>query len=216
MRHPDVEIDGTTRVWHVPMQPVKDWVAENPGNIPREYERDGFDRATMFALVWRDLWYMSLFTSGGDIDDEPANRTWLAVSLRDLRPLPHYPRMYPEVNWELRVSELKREEPPVNGEALYTELGAMPWFIYQFHGLPERAVMNVGNGETFAIFGWQVCARGKRPIPEVMALLSLEVNKLRVEHGMPELVINRGDPVLTEFSLDPRAGLLTTHEKVTV
>lgn len=205
MRHADVTIDNQTHVWHVPMDRLGDWVHRNPELVFMGSRGDWFDR------LWRDLWYMSVPVSGGDYDDEMAERAWLAISLIDLRQARDYPVMYVEAEWELRAQPITGTDPPVNGEALFDGEGP-PWFVYHFHGLPEEKVLDVGNGETFAIFGWQACARGKRPIGEVCTALSLQVNQMRGDLGLRPLEIGEGDPLFSQFGIDPTAGLLIETE----
>lgn len=206
MRRPDVIIDGQTHIWRVPMQPLYQWVREHAEKMPR------YARGSLFEKVWRDLWYVRAYVHGGDYDDELAESVWFAVILRDLRNAPDvYPRMYVEAEWELAVEELERAVPPLNGEGLYDQLDQPPTFAYQFHGLSEERVMDVGSGESFAIFGWQMIARGRRPIGDVAMILSMQVNDLRVRDGLEPLQIATGrDPFLGIAGGLRNAGLLCT------
>lgn len=196
MRHPDVIIDGQTHIWHVPMKNVYQWVAERPDRVPREYEYvpGSLSRGESFKRIWKDLWYVRAYVSGGDYDDDVAESFWFAVSLRDIRNAPaEWPRLYPEAEWELCVEELRRHHPPLDGYGLLDPLDQPPTVLYQFHGLSEERVMDVGGGESFAIFGWQTIARGRRPVEEVTALLSYEVNDLRIRDGLePLFVLDNG------------------------
>lgn len=210
MRRPDVTIDAQTNVWHVPMDRLSVWVDEHPEVVFMG------SRGERFKRLWRDLWYMSVPVSGGDYDDALAERAWLAICLIDLRGAADYPVMYREAEWELRAQPIEGTEPPVNGDGLFESVGP-PWFVYHFHGLPEETVLRVGRNErgepeSFAIFGWQALARGKRPIQEVCALLSLEVNAIRQGLGLRPLEIGEGDPLFAQYGLDPTAGLLIETE----
>lgn len=202
MRDPDIVIDGQTRIYHVPIERLQEWARTHPERMHQA------SREQRFTRIWRDLWYLSVPISGGDIDDEIAERAWFAVSLRDLRQAPpEWPRFYREAEWELCAEEID-EEPEVNGNGMYDQMDQPPTFLYQFHGLPESRVLDVGNGESFAIFGWQVLARGRRPIGEVCALLSMQVNALRMMDGLEGLKIASGDPLLVALGEIPNAGLL--------
>lgn len=203
MRHPDLSIDGSTHVWRVPMDRLTDWVAAHPEVIFQGSRDDRFPR------LWRDLYYMRIMFHGGDYDDEVAESGWIAVSLRDLRQTPDYPRAYREAEWEVRVEKLARVTPPVNGDGLYDTLPEPPLLVYHFHGLDEERILNVGDGNSFAVFGVEAFARGPRPEPVACYMLSLMVNALRERDGKEPLAITTGDPLLLQAGLEPSGtGLL--------
>lgn len=191
MRHPDYTIDGQTHVWHVPMDPLYKWVNEHREKMPR------YARGELFERVWRDLWYVRAYVHGGDYDDEIAESVWFSVILRDLRRAPdNYPRMYREAEWDLTAEELERTVPPINGDGLYDQLDQPPTFVYQFHGLTEAEVMDVrwdktqGEPESFAVFGWEMIARGRRPDEQVSWSLSRLVNGIRERANREALSID--------------------------
>lgn len=188
MREPDEIIDGQTKLWHAPIERVHAWMDAHP-DVTHPASRGG---------RWRDLWYILLYVSGGDYDDDIADLRGFAVSLRDIRTAPpEWPRLYREAEWELCVEQVRRlDSELVNGDGLYDPADQPPELLYQFHGLPEATVMNVGGtlGESFATFGWQLLCRGRRPDGEMHTALSVAVNQLREGLQKPPLRIATGDP----------------------
>ena len=209
MRQPDVQsVDGSFEGWRVPVDRVAEWVEEHPGLVHPA------TRAYPFAQVWRDLWYVHVYVSGGIIDDEIAKQRWVAISLRDLSAAPDYPRLYQQAEWELLAEFTDGYEPPVNGDGLYDRSDdEAPLILYQFHGLPEERVLDVGDGQSFAVYGVELIADGARGDSENAHVLSRVVNALRVKDGLRELAIGEGDP------LGGRVGsgmLIETDEGATV
>lgn len=193
--------DGRLEGWLVPLEPVAEWVRSHPDRV-HQASRD--DR---FLKVWRRLAYLRFWRHGDIIDDELGEVVWLALSLRDLREAPEFPRMYLEAEWEI-VAELCDGEPPLNGEALYDQKPTdSPVLHYQFHGFPSAEspvdlewlfdVMLLGDGGQ-TVDGVRhagaagILASGDRPAYEDAVLLSHHLNALRVSRGLEPLVVGEG------------------------
>jgi hypothetical protein len=207
MRNPDIHTHFGTDIWRVPIDRVAEWVRTHPERVHQA------SRGHLFAQTWRDLYYLRVSLSGGDIDDNPAQHGWIALSLRDIRSMPRYPRVYQEAEWELFAEAIKREEPPVNGDGLYDSLD-MPLLIYQFHGLPETRIMDLGDGNTFAVYALELLARGPgRSDADMAFMLSTMVNAVRAMDGSRPLRIGIGNPVGAEDGpMDMSACLLAETE----
>lgn len=187
--------------WIVPLEPLAEWVKTHPERV-HQASRD--DR---FLKVWRRLAYLKFWTHGDTIDDETGEAVWLALSLRDLREAPEFPRLYLEAEWEI-VAELVAGEPPLNGEALYDQQPTdAPVLHYQFHGLPpardpvdlERLfdVMLLGDaGRSPSGIRHSgaagILASGDRPPHEDTLLLSHHLNMLRISRDLEPLTIGEG------------------------
>jgi hypothetical protein len=187
--------------WIAPLEPVERWVREHPDRVHRS------SRAEQFAKVWRRLAYLRFWKHGDTFDDETGEVVWLALSLRDLREAPEFPRMYLEAEWEI-VAELVDGDAPVNGEALYDQKPTdAPILHYQFHGLPPAQspvdleylfdVMLLGDGGQ-TVDGIRhagaagILASGDRPAHEDAVLLSHHLNVLRVSRGLEPLAVGEG------------------------
>ena len=195
MRTPDGQsANGSVRVWNVPVERLAQWVREHPEKM-HQASRDRFPE------TWRSLSYIAFWVSGGDLTDTLAQMRWAAVSLRDMRHAdPAFPRLYREAEWEV-VAEWCATDPPVNGDGLYEQEPLPPIVFYQFHGLPERVVMNVGDGVSFASYALDMLATGGvGSDQETSHKLSAMVNLLREREGLRPLDVS------------PRSGLLVELE----
>lgn len=201
MRDPDIRTPGGAEVWRVPLGRVAEWVETHPERVHQA------SRGHLFSETWRDLWYCRIWLAGADISDEIAEQGWFAVSLRDIRHLPNYPRLYLEAEWEVHAEIIARETPPINGDGLHDSLDK-PILIYQFHGLPEEVVLDVrhdrsrpGPAEPFTQFAIELLVGGPGVSDQDIAFrLSRMVNELRVRDGRRPL------------DIAPRAGLLIELE----
>lgn len=195
MREPDARAaGGSFEAWHVPIDRVARWVAEHEERVHQA------SRGLKFARTWRDLWYLRMYVSGGDIDDAFAVRRWAALSLRDLRVAPpEFPRIYLEAEWELFAEWIDDDPPPVNGDGLYEQRDE-PVLIYQFHGLPEKRVLNVTDDPSqplsFASYALELLALGPGGEDWRNAVkLSALVNAVRDRDGLRPLAIGQGNAI---------------------
>lgn len=206
MRTPDYGDTETGVAWRVPLDRVNDWVQSHPERV------DQRSRGDRFLRVWKDLWYMLVWVSGGEYDDEIARRAWAAVILRDLRGAPDMYRAYREAEWEVVVEPVAQVLPPVNGEALHDPGVSAPVLIYQFHGCPD--VLNVdGVGTTFAIYALDLLRNGLRPQHESCEILSRMVNELRRRNGLRPLRIADGSGAVPVVGEHQWAGMLAETEE---
>lgn len=193
--------DGRLEGWIAPLERVDAWVRSHDDLV---HEASKGER---FLKVWRRLAYLRFQTHGSDIDDETAETVWLALSLRDLREAPAFPRMYEEAEWDI-LAELVNGDAPINGEALYDQTPTdAPILHYQFHGLPpakdpvdqerlfdEMLLGRAGKAPSGIRHSGAVgiLASGNRPAYEDCVLLSHNLNMLRILRGLEPLDVGEG------------------------
>lgn len=194
-------VDGTLEGWIAPLERVAEWVKTHDDLV------GAASKGERFLKVWRRLAYLRFQTHGSDIDDETAETVWLALSLRDLREAPSFPRLYAEAEWDI-LAELVDGDAPVNGEALYDQkLTDKPILHYQFHGLPpakdpvdqerlfdEMLLGRSGKAPSGIRHSGAVgiLASGNRPEHEDCVLLSHNLNMLRILRGLEPLDVGEG------------------------
>ena len=211
--------------WIAPLERVAAWVKTHDDlvHVASKGER--------FLKVWRRLAYLRFQTHGSDIDDDTAETVWLALSLRDLRQAPEFPRMYAEAEWDI-LAELVNGDAPVNGEALYDQKPTdAPILHYQFHGLPpaadpvdqerlfdEMLLGSAGKAPSGIRHSGAVgiLASGNRPAHEDCVLLSHHLNMLRIARGLEPLDVGEGNSALPLIDLGLYGLLIECEDGATI
>lgn len=203
MRKPDIA-GPQGDAWKVPLDRLRVYVAAHEGDIHPASRGDAFDRQ------WRDVWYIRRLEQQ---DLEALVASWVAVVLQDIRTATTAERVYAEAEWDLTVfpCDPKYGAPSVHGDALFEwDQAVAPPIIYQFHGLTDRQVLNLGNDPrkpvTFAQYIVEaICQGAVRRDDETWAhRLSAIVNGIRE--------VGYGDPPRRPLAVAGRTGFIIELE----
>lgn len=198
MRTPDIQ-GALGEAWKAPLDRVNEWVIDHPERVHQA------SRGDLFAEQWRDVWYVRSYEQ----QDLSLVKRWWAVVLRDLRGAPaEVPRFYAEAEWEVVIYGCGRGEPPVNGDGLFDWDEKPPLLVYQFHGLSDRQVLELGAGSERVTFAQYVV--------EAM-LLGITKRDGQWAHHFSKLVnVIRedgfGEPARRPLEIAPRSGCLLELE----